>query len=263
MSYINIAFGVTNDWLEHTFTVICSVLSNSDNSSEFRFFIMSDIPVEEFNKRFSDILSKLRVINNRFECEYIMMDNSEFDGVVHDSRVGISAYYRLKLGSMVNVDKILYLDSDIVVLKDISTLWNYDTEKFYIGAVEDKYSALMGWRAGLQENEIYINSGVLLMNLKKFREDNLEEKIFEKLREDNNDYSDQDVLNYICKGKILYLPLKYNLMLTVDDENSFPERKAEYQDSLKVPVVLHYSIKPWVIPVQYSEYWVKYHNILV
>ncbi|MCR5265337.1 MAG: glycosyltransferase family 8 protein [Cyanobacteria bacterium RUI128] len=259
MEKINIAFGVTKDWLEYTYTTICSVLSNGADN-EHQFFIMCDIPEEEFKKDFETFQKRLNY--PRISPRYIEMDNSDFEGIVHDERVGVSALYRLRLPSLTDVDKIVYLDSDVVILDDISKLWNYDIENYLVGAVEDKYSDLMTCRADLRDDEIYFNSGVMLMNLKKFREEKLEEKIFDKLKESGNDYSDQDVLNYICQNRVLYLPLKYNLMLTTDDPNAFPKRKDEYAQALNQPVILHYSIKPWILPVQHSEHWRKYNDML-
>ena len=262
MMDIKIAFGVTEDWLEHTFVTMCSILSNAKGVNEkYSFYVLSDISEEKFETLFEPIKYKLNNIYP-FEYKYIKMNNSDFDGVVHDKRVGISAYYRLKLPSLLNEEKVIYLDSDLVVTDDISKLWNYDIDNYYLGAVEDKYSDIMGCQANLPEGETYINSGVMLMNLKNFRCDNLEEKIFKKLCEQDNTYSDQDVLNDICRNKILSLPLRFNLMLTRDDPNSFPNRKQEYTESLKTPVILHYSIKPWILPVQYSEYWRQYEAVL-
>ena len=261
MSRINIAFGITKDWIKYSFVTVCSILSNSKNNS-FKFYFMSDISETEFAERFKDTQEILNTINPQFCYEYLQMNNSDFNGVVHDKRVGISAYYRLKLSSLTNEEKIIYLDSDIVVLDDISKLWNYNIENYLLGAVEDKYSELMCCHAGLKEGDTYINSGVMLMNLKSFREKGLEEKFFKKLKEENNDYSDQDVINDICREQILYLPLRYNLMLTTDDPNSFPKRKDEYNEALKSPFILHYSVKPWILPVQHSEHWRRYSDFL-
>lgn len=262
MTNIKVAFGVTKDWIEHTFVTVCSILSNAKKGDDkYTFYIMSDISEDEFETIFEPVKNKLNNLYP-FEYKYIKMVNSDFDGVVHDTRVGISAYYRLKLGTLTQEDKIIYLDSDIVVTDNLTNLWNYNVENYYFAAVEDKYSELMGCHANLPEGEIYINSGVMLMNLKKFRCDNLEEIIFKKLREPENTYSDQDVLNDICRNKILHLPLKYNLMLTRDDPNSFPARKEEYRKSINSPVIMHYSIKPWILPVQYSEIWRKYSEII-
>ena len=260
MSKINIGFGITRDWLKYTSVVMCSILANA-NSENYKFFIMSDFSEGEFEQEFSDKYQKLKDIYP-FDYEYIKMNPADFEDVLHDERVGISALYRLKLASLTNEDKMLYLDSDIVVLKNISELWNYDISGYLLGAVEDKYSELMTCQADLGDDETYYNSGVLLMNLKKFREENVEQVIFPKLREPENAYSDQDVLNNVCRNKILSLPLKYNLMLTNDDPNAFPKRKDEFAESLCNPVILHYAIKPWILPVQYSEYWRKYADII-
>ena len=262
MTKINIAFGATSDWLKYTYVTICSILSNGPDN-EYKFFIMSNLTKTEFEQNFEPVKQTLYKISaNPFEYEYIEMDNSDFEKAVHDKRVGVSAYYRLKLPSKTNVDKIIYLDSDVVVLKDISELWNYDISDYLIGAVEDKYSGLMSCHANLNDDDTYFNSGVMLINLKKFRDLNMEEKIFNKLLENNNNYSDQDVLNDLCRNNILSLPLKYNLMLTRDDPNAFPKRKDEYNNTLSAPFILHYAIKPWILPVQYSEYWMEYKNRL-
>ena len=108
MSKINIAFGVTEDWLKYTYVTMCSVLMNSKKENDYKFFILSDISETEFKNNFKNYYEKLYLIKP-FEYEYIKMDNTDFDGVVHDKRVGISAYYRLKLASLTNNDKILYL----------------------------------------------------------------------------------------------------------------------------------------------------------
>ena len=261
MSKINIAFGVTKDWLKYTYVTICSILLNASPEDEYNFYILCDQPDENFEQ----IRKKLQNIYP-YPCpksnyHFIKMNNSDFYGVIHDTRVGVSASYRLKLPSLVKEDKILYLDSDLVVLGDIKELWEYDINDYLIGAVEDKYSEMMACHANLPEGSIYINSGVMLMNLKKFRQTGLETVIFNKLRE-NNTYSDQDVINDICQEQILYLPLKYNLMVLRGDTNSFPNRREEFETSLLSPFIIHYTIKPWILPVQYSEYWIKYAKLL-
>lgn len=260
MSDIKIAFGVTKDWIEYTFVTMCSILSNARSDDSYKFYIMSEISYDEFWTEFSNINVSLNKIH-RFEYEYIRMKNKDFSGLVHDTRVGVAALYRLKLGSLTNDDKILYLDSDVVVLSDLSELWEKDINNFLVAGVEDKYSELMLCHANLDEGDIYINSGVLLMNLKKIRENNIENLVLNRLREIDT-YSDQDVINDVCKGQIKYLPLKYNIMVTRDDPNSYPDKKDEYNEAVSNPVVLHYAIKPWIIPVKYSEYWLKYKKII-
>ena len=101
---------------------MCSILSHAGFEG-YKFYIMCDISQDNFKKIFADVEQKLQHIHP-FEVEYIMMNNSDFDGVVHDVRVGISAYYRLKLSDLINIDKVIYLDSDIVVNDNISQFKN-------------------------------------------------------------------------------------------------------------------------------------------
>lgn len=99
-------------------------------------------------------------------------------------------------------DKILYLDSDLVIYKNIETLYNMKIDDYDFAAAIDYIGQYF-------INKNYINSGVLLMNMKKMKE----EKVFERCRkmviEKRMLLPDQTALNKICKDK-KYLPRKYN-----------------------------------------------------
>lgn len=256
MARINIAFGMTGSWLKYTAVTICSILSNASKKDDYYFYIMCDwqgMNVSSVQNYF-DALDLIKPA----EYKFLKMNNSDFEGAIHDW-LGVSASYRLKLPSMSDEEKILYLDSDVIVLKDISELYSADIADYYIAAVEDKLSGKMQARLNLEHDKSYINSGVMLMNLAKFREANLEPIIFDKLRK-SDFYTDQDVINDVCREHILQLPLKYNLMpLPTDD--IYKTRREEFSQALKNPYILHYTYKPWQQPVPYGEYWAKYAQI--
>lgn len=254
MSQINIAFGVTEEWLRYTYVTICSILANAKEEDSYKFYIMCD--TEDVN--LGPMIKCLNQIK-KSEYKFFKMDNSEFKGVVHDW-LGVSASYRLKLPSMIDDDKVLYLDSGISVVSDIAEVYNCNIDDYYIAAVEDKCSHYMRERVNLKDDETYINSGVLLMNLKKFREDYLEELIFDYLRV-SDFYTDQDVINDVCREKILQLPLRFNLM-PLDDEEIYKSRREEFLEAMENPVVLHYTNKPWKTQVKYGEYWFMYADLL-
>ena len=255
MTQINIAFGATKNWLKYTYVSICSILSNAKKEDNYKFYIMCDTTDETF----SDVVRALDSIK-KSEYEYILMDNSWFDGVIHDW-LGVSSSYRLKLPSLIEDDKVLYLDSDIAAVSDISELYIQNIEDYYIGAIEDKCSDMMRVRVKLAEGEgPFVNGGVLLMNLKKFREDNLEEIIFEKLRE-KKFYTDQDVINDICRNKILSLPLKYNLMY-LRNNHFYKNRREELASAIESPVIIHYILKPWRGDALKGDIWLKYKEKL-
>lgn len=96
MTQINIAFGATKNWLQYTYVSICSILSNASVEDNYKFYIMCDA---EKDDNFSKTVKALDLIK-KSEYEYIIMDNSWFDGAIHDS-LGVSSSYRLKLSSQI------------------------------------------------------------------------------------------------------------------------------------------------------------------
>lgn len=255
MARINIALGMTQDWQKYARVTIASILLNASSKDEYYFYIMSDDFTQDDKRNFI----KLSLIKDA-EFEFLKMNNADFEGAIHDW-LGVSSSYRLKLSSITDLDKVLYLDSDVVVLKDINELYSTDVSNYYLAAVEDKMSFWMRNRImGMSPEYPFINGGVQLMNLANFRKDNLEDKIFEKLRS-NDRYTDQDVINDICHKKTLSLPLKYNLMLTEGD--IYKDRKKELHDARKAPVIIHYTRKPWVDKsVELADYWLRYNKYL-
>ena len=254
MTNLHVAFGVTDDWIKYTFVTICSILCNAKKDDWYRFYIMTD--TKDIN--FAPVLNKLNSIKPA-DYRFIKMVNAHFNGVVHDW-LGVSSSYRLKLPSIVKEDKLLYLDSDIIVLKDISELYSYDVSDYYLGAVEDKWSPIMKPRAGLTEEDTFFNGGVQLMNLKKMRENNFEKLVFDKLREIHY-YTDQDVVNDICRKNILKLPLKYNLM-PLKEEDNYSDCREEFLEAIQNPAILHFTDKPWDTEVNCGEYWHKYAKMI-
>lgn len=253
MTQINIALGMTREWQKYARVTVASILLNASLKDDYKFYIMCDA----FSQNDKIMFSKLSCIKDA-EFEFIKMNNGEFDGAIHDW-LGVSSSYRLKLSTLTKEDKILYLDSDIVVLKDIKELYSHDVSNYYLAGIEDKCSSFMRNRVGLREGEVFINGGVQLMNLDRFRKDNLEKVIFEKLRA-SSFYTDQDVINDVCRGRILSLPLKYNLMPV---ENAYLNRQQEYLETLKDPFVLHFTEKPWANKnIKFANFWIRYNEYL-
>ena len=264
---VNIAFGATEDWLQYTRITVASILANSNKEDKYHFYIMSNNFSEQIKSVFM-LLNKIRPA----EYHFIQINDDEFEGAIHDW-LGVSSSYRLKLPSLTDLDKILYLDSDIIVLKDIAELYSYDIQNYYTAMVEDKCSMMMRRRVNLREDQLFFNGGVSLMNLKAFREHNLEEKIFKILRE-STFYTDQDVINDLCRDKILSLPLKWNVAwrpikldytpaTTLQDFVIYKGRHEELLESQKDPALIHYLQKPWKRPPDPSCYWRQYLDLVL
>ncbi|HEX9061627.1 MAG TPA: glycosyltransferase, partial [Clostridia bacterium] len=174
-----------------------------------------------------------------------------------------ATYFRIFVSELleINIEKVIYLDCDIVVRSDISELWNTDVSRCFLAAVEDCGIEDSGWYAvklkkklGMKRKERYFNAGVLVMNLKKLREDNIPEKIREFLVENAEkvEFADQDGLNAILRSKWLPLSREWNQQVAFC-ELSY-QRKIIWEDMLiavKDPKIVHYTTsyyittKPW------------------
>lgn len=156
----------------------------------------------------------------------------------------LTIYYRLFIAAMFpQYDKGIYIDSDVVLCRDISELFDTEIGDNYIGACHDMsisdippFVAYTEDAIGVKKEE-YVNSGVLLMNLKKLREDKFEEHFLSLLSEYHFDSvaPDQDYLNAICNGHIYYLPARWDVMPN--------EAKPIFEN----PALVHYNLfsKPW------------------
>ena len=156
-----------------------------------------------------------------------------------------------------NVAKVLYLDADTLVQKDLSKIYNTPLQSYYVAAVKD---GLMYQHPdhiteiGLDWRNFYFNSGVMLLNLNKIREDNLLRRAVIYFNTHEEVFGDQDILNVIVKDKVLPISYKYNTNPTFFEEKdatflskfyneTVPQTPREVYD---MATILHFAgYKPW------------------
>lgn len=170
-----------------------------------------------------------------------------------------TTYFRLFLPELYpQYDKVLYLDSDIIVLGDISELYNTDMGTNLVAAAPDDiiqtnkvfqdYAELV---VGVAKYQHYFNAGVLLMNLDELRKFNFQEKFLYLLEKVKFSVAqDQDYLNRLCKGRVTLVSHDWDVMPYVNEETKPEDIK-----------IVHYNFayKPWHFEdVTYSEYFWKY-----
>ncbi len=181
-------------------------------------------------------------MSNRLRCDYFTL----------------TIYFRLFIPAMFpQYDKGVYIDSDVVLTSDVAELYDLEIGDNLIGACNDLSIAdtppLVAYTekaVGVKKHE-YINSGVLLMNLKKMREVDLEGHFLNLLNTYHVDCiaPDQDYLNAMCNGKIAYLDACWDAM----PNNAKPP--------LARTSLIHYNLfsKPWCYDgVQYEDEFWKY-----
>lgn len=184
--------------------------------------------------------------------------------------LSLAAYNRLYIPDLLplDVEKVIYLDCDIIVDGDLTELWNMKTaEDTCIAALEDQLKVTQPSirRLGLKSN-FYFNSGVLLMKLNNLRKMEFTTKA-ESFIKNNHDiikFHDQDVLNAILCGHCESISMKYNLLEEFLIKGAkLPERYENSKEDLYNPIIIHYAggFKPWHKECQ-NPYKYKFYQYL-
>ena len=194
-------------------TVMQSILEHTD--SRICFHILHDETLSIDNKY------KLEKVayNGSSIVEFHKIDENDFSVVKNQmSRFTIGAMFRCSLPELLpDLNRIIYLDADLFVNRDIKELWDVDVREYCLAGVVDEGVAVHNYPRILNKypeikKESYFNSGVLYMNLKKLREfGNLKKLVVDFLIENPEaDLPDQDALNVLFHDKVLYLDGSWN-----------------------------------------------------
>jgi len=238
---INVVVGVNRNYIKPMSIMLISLL---ENNKEWRinFNIFQDDFKEEDKE---DLLKRFNKYKN-LNIHYIDITNDLFKGLPTLEHISLSTYYRILAPKLLEkYDKLLYLDSDLVVDGNISDLWEIDIEDYAIAAVREESLQANEERLGIPKYHKYFNAGVLLMNSKMLREGDYEEIIMDYLYKNKEIllFSDQDALNAILYNKWYEISEKWNY------HNYFVDIRNSNLEKIKLdkPVIIHYTgpIKPW------------------
>lgn len=201
---------------------------------------------------------------------YIYMDDKEldsFDGIGYWSKYTFMKIFIPKLLPS-SIDKVLYLDVDIIVKTNLSSLYDINLGESGLAAVEDVPNAESHKkRCGLSPKAIYINSGLMLMNLVLWRTEFKQNSFLNYIEKNKYKYkiNDQDLINSVFENRIIALDWRYNVTSFFFGFKSPIWKNYRYQYKLarKNPAVLHFtnSNKPWV-PDSYHVYKKEWYNVL-
>ncbi len=244
MNKIHVFFSINDDYAKYLSVAMISILKNTKNALSFHI-INSGLSPES--------VRKINFIKKNYDCEINFYEKSlEVFDKIPDSvceHVGRDAFNKLFTSKLDDkIDKAIILDVDLVFDDDIKKLWDIDLEDNYMAAVVDQVALLdkSDWikNLNLPSDFLYVNSGVMVANLKKWRE----EEIFDKLFENINKYSkflkfpDQDAFNITFAPKIKYIFSIFNAAPYFTYKN-----EEEKKEALKNPVVIHWAggLKPW------------------
>lgn len=219
-----------------------------------------------------DTIEKYNLLSTTYgqKIEIIKIDNKNFNSLKISDRFPISIYYRYLLPQLLNREKVLYLDCDIIVTGKLTDLWDTDIKDYACGVVEDQKSddITIQNRLGLYRN--YFNSGVLLMNLNFWRKNNTSTALIDFIYRNPEKclYPDQDALNYILGDNVMFLEYKYNyqeqMLLPKEEQYLHKDKWSNLLPANETPTIIHYTckIKPWIKNCVHplKQEFIKYKN---
>ena len=259
---MDIIFATNDNFCQHAAVAIASLLDNNKNEKIYIHLFAIECSSEN--------IEKIKIVAEEFKVKItVYIITSEiFKDFPPTGNYSIACYLRLLSPSLLpNIDKVLYLDCDLVVNGSIKKLWDIDITDYSMAALHDatlSYNIVKDYINYNYYEEGYINSGVLLINLKYWREHNIQEKLVEFLNTNIVKLPDQDALNIILHGTIKFFHPKWN---THVGYFAYPplvikEQKKYIKELWDDAVIIHFTgpAKPWynecVNP--YKKVYLKY-----
>ena len=231
---------------------ISSMMQSANVDTFYDFYIL-------YSNRRPAIIGADKLLKTYSNMRFTYRDVGDvFNGAYEVRGITAAAYYRLLAANVVpEYDKVIYADVDMIFRLDLSDLYECDLSDYYYGAVYAinlnlDYSGRKHVKSiGLVPGDYYL-SGFSVMNLRKIREDNLI-PFFVELASRNYKYQDQDIMNIVCKNKILSIPYVYSMTVSAFEAVSYNtkllETKYLHNPFDRDPLVysnIHFNgVKPW------------------
>lgn len=261
-----VVVAVNDAYAPYLSVLIESIVINTDKGKCIEIVVLFSSLSEENQELLRTCIIDASNIFLRFENvgKYFDDINLFVAGKNNRSYLSKETYYRLITPQVLSeYDKILYLDSDIVVQENWVNIFNIDISDYYVAAVNDIWG---NWECYLNNSDLekyrkrelmldnpinYFNAGVLLINLEKFRKEYKENELLDLAMSKNWRKHDQDLLNYICRDHVKWLDYSWNLIECPSKKAQSVVPKDEYERYMRcyeTPFIIHYATrKPWYI----------------
>lgn len=270
---MNIVFASSDLYSKLAVITIKTLLMNNEDAESIDIYYIGDKITEENQ-------SNLKSLVNEYQrnIEFISLP-TDFENLTGSNRNGQTVFSYCFFQDILpqDVDKVLLLEPDAIVTGSLKEFYEMDISDCYIAAADDLQSKWYKRKLGMKDESPYVNCGVVIYNLKKWREDNMTEKMINLLVSGEHMffYDVQDVINYAVEGYVKLLPPKFNCTTSVflfDYKNMIRYRhpsscctRADFEDGKKKPVVVHFTknqviqSRPWVEGCDhpFSEYYTK------
>lgn len=246
---INIVCTIDNNYVTHCGVMLKSLFLNNKRYIFNVYIFYNNISINNLNK-----LTDFITIEGH-NSNPILVDESLIGNAPISHHVSLATYYRLLIPQYIDkdIDRILFLDSDLIVRKDISELWKVDLEKFALAACLEHVGKEHLLKLGLEDNSDYFNAGVLLINVKLWCKEEVSNRALNFIKKNVTriKYWDQDALNAVLANSWLNLNPKWNVGNAFFNDKAFLLSNAFSKDEIanlkSDPAIVHFSgsEKPW------------------
>ena len=211
---ISVAYISDHGYMIPTFVSITSLIKNSSLEFSYNIYLLYT--------EFDEVTLKLFKSMQTSNIKIIFIDVTSFlkkiptKHIITNKKVTNTALIKFFLPNILSLlDKVLYIDGDTIVLSDLSELFFKEIPDHYCAAIQDApwglYSKKKIKEISFQQH--YFNSGVMLLNTKKMRNNSISEKLIHAKSWLTTSLMDQDAFNYVMYGAVKFLELKNNLMI--------------------------------------------------
>ena len=232
-----------------------SAIKNKNKDSKYHFYIigvdLKESDIKDLTKQASDDVKITVIPNTNFYNFYDAKNNM----TPHVPNCDFLKFHMPEIFS--KFDKVLYIDGDVLVQSDLSDLYRTNIYNYYAGCVQENFIY------GRLEDELqigrYFNNGVMLLNLKRMRKNNISDKMLRyKIFKCPNRFVTQDTFNAVLYPRLKFLNEKYNVTIVDIDTSKY----SDVNEYLKSGVIIHFAgkDKPWNSDVLYGSEWHKYKD---
>lgn len=257
MMNIHLAIAFDQNYLSPFYALLMSILEYNQKNKITIHAIITGVSEKEQSE------IKQFINQHHHDIAFYEIDQEMVSKFVLVNKWTPAVYYRLFFPFLIpkDVKRLLYLDTDALVVNDLSELYNLDLGQYPVGAVYDNYVKTAP-QLGISEEGNYFNSGMLLMDIDKWKEQQISEKAIQFLSDhpEKIKFVDQDALNAVLINNWKKLDWKYNTMYSLIPEDI---RKDQLKDFIKDKVFLHFTLqRPWNALCR-NRYRALYHYFLL
>ena len=253
---LHLVFCIDNNFASHLGVLLTSIMANNTSGVYYNFHIISSgLNQDNYDKlkSYDGELSKVSFYQVNEQYFSTLSISKKFS-----QRLSVVTYFRLAIPELLpkHIDRVIFLDADMIVTSDLSVLWDMDISEHAVGVVEDALLVKKGyWKTLSLSKRKYFNAGMMIIDLVVWKKSSIVKSCMDLLEKRATwEFNDQDVLNVVLNKNCFYLDNTWNFQTANITKKDFI-----------LPKIIHYtgSEKPWHKSCihKYSSLYQKYKSL--